>query len=281
MADCAKEMILNGDNGERLLAYYSKQPDISKGTVLLIHGWEGSSDSSNVLSTGKFLFNHGFDIIRLNLRDHGNSHHLNKGIFKSTLIDETFGAVKNAALLNKSIPFYVVGFSLGGNFALRIALKAGKSKISNLKHIAAVSPVLDPGKSIHATDGAWIIKKYFLKKWKQSLIRKQSLYPDLYNFNGLNKIKNLTDLTDAILPKYTEFNHSGEYYKKYTLLHNAFKDLKIPTTIVISRDDPIIPIEDFYNLKPNKNLDIIILPYGGHNGFFDIFLQGLVPGKVS
>jgi predicted alpha/beta-fold hydrolase len=89
MTETAEEMILDGFNGEKLLAYYSKQQGTPKGTVLLIHGWEGSSSSNYIINTGGYLFQRGYDIIRLNLRDHGESHHLNKGLFKSTLLDET------------------------------------------------------------------------------------------------------------------------------------------------------------------------------------------------
>lgn len=267
----SEEMILNGSNGERLLAYISKQPGIgSKGTVLLIHGWEGSSDSSYIIGTSAYLYKHGYDILRLNLRDHGNSHHLNKGIFKSTLLDETFEAVRKAAMINKTAPFFIAGFSLGGNFALRIALKAGKSKIKNLKHIAAISPVIDPDKSTRATDKIPLIRYYFIKKWKRSLLKKQSLFPDLYDFSSIAKINNLAQMMDIIIEKYTEFKNIREYYNKYTLLNDTFVNLKVPVTIITSSDDPIIPVEDFYNLKTNDNLNILIQPYGGHNGFFDI-----------
>ncbi len=271
VTDRAEEIILDGSSGERLLGYITKQPGTdSKGTVLLIHGWEGSSDSSYIVGTARYLYKYGYDILRLNLRDHGNSHHLNKGIFKSTLIDETFKAVQNAALINKDAPFFIAGFSLGGNFALRIALKAGKSKIKNLKHVAAISPVIDPDKSTMATDKIPIIRNYFIKKWKRSLAKKQSLFPDMYNFSNVEKINNLTEMMDIIIEEYTEFKNIQEYYKKYTLLNDTFGKLTVPVTIITSADDPIIPVEDFYTLKTNDKMNILIQPYGGHNGFFDI-----------
>ena len=272
MADAAEEVILNGGKGVRLLGYYSRQQsNIPKGTVLFIHGWEGSSDSSYVVSTGKYLFNRGFDIFRLNLRDHGDSHHLNKELFNSSMIDETFNAIKNAANLRKNKPFYIVGYSLGGNFALRTALKYNKSKINNLKHIVSISPVLDPEKSCIATDKTLIIRKYFLKKWKRSLFKKQALFPHMYNFKEIKNMNTICEITDNFVPEYTEFKDSKEYYSKYTLLDDTFLKLKTPVTIITSEDDPLIPVQDFYNLKTNKYLKLMIQPYGGHNGFFDFF----------
>jgi predicted alpha/beta-fold hydrolase len=31
--------------------------------------------------------------------------------------------------------------------------------------------------------------------------------------------------------------------------------------------DPIIPINDFYDLKLNEHIRLVIHPHGGHNGF--------------
>jgi uncharacterized protein len=271
MAECAEEIIMDAGDSVRLLGYYSKHTGNIKGTVLLIHGWEGSSNSSYILSTGKYLFNNKFDIFRLNLRDHGESHHLNKGLFKSTLIEETFNAVRNTAAMNKEKPFFIVGFSLGGNFALRVALKNNRSKIANLRHVAAICPVLDPMKSTECTDTIPIIRKYFIRKWKKSLIKKMDLFPDIYNFKGINEMKSLCKMMNMLVPQYTEFKTVKNYYKMYTLANNNFLKLKTPVTIICSEDDPVIPVKDIYGLKTNRYLKLLIQPYGGHTGFFNFF----------
>ena len=270
MTETARKMIINGGNDEKLLAYYSKQSGKSKGTVLLIHGWEGSSDSTYIIKTGGYLYDCGFDIIRLNQRDHGDSHALNKGLFRCTLLDEVFGAVQSAAKISPKLPFYVAGFSIGGNFALRIAIKNGKKKIPNLKYVVAVSPVINPYNSTKATDSSLVIRKYFLTKWGKSLIKKQTLFPNLYDFSNIHKFKTIMQMTDEFVEKYTEHKTSEEYFSKYTITSDQLKNINVPTALITSEDDPVIPVEDVRKLKGNKYLDIGILPYGGHNGFFDI-----------
>ena len=117
MNECARKMIIEGGNGVRLLGYHSQQTSgHSRGLITLIHGWEGSSDSTYVLSTGKYLYERGYDIFRLNLRDHGNSHHLNEGLFHGALIEETFQAIHNISRLSENKPYYLIGFSLGWKF---------------------------------------------------------------------------------------------------------------------------------------------------------------------
>ena len=54
--------------------------------VVLLHGWEGSSKSAYIVTTTYTLLVNGFDVLRLNFRDHGDTHQLNKDIFNSCLL---------------------------------------------------------------------------------------------------------------------------------------------------------------------------------------------------
>jgi len=149
----AREIIFELEAGVRLQGFYSPQPQGNdKGTAIVIHGWEGSAESAYVLCMARHLFDHGLSVCRLNLRDHGDTYHLNQGLFYATRLAETHQAVKRIAMLANPGPLYLVGFSMGGNFALRIGLVTASDPIPNLCHIAAVSPVLDPDKSTTAVD---------------------------------------------------------------------------------------------------------------------------------
>jgi len=266
-------VILDGGNGVRLLGYHSRQPGSnSRGLITLIHGWEGSADSTYILSTASYFFQRGFDIFRLNLRDHGESHHLNKGLFHGALLPETFGAMQHIGRLCRQGHVYIVGFSLGGNYALRLALKHNRQdSIPSLSHVFAVSPALDPYKATLAIDqGLAIYRRYFLKKWKRSLRKKEMLFPDLYDFRSMMKIKTCMELTEAIMPYYPDFSDYRQYFSHYTLTDKTFSGLSIPTTIMISQDDPVVPIEDFHALRHQQNLYLSIQRHGGHCGFIDM-----------
>ena len=112
-----------------MLGHYSSQVAAgrpqARDLVILLHGWEGSADSMYVLSLGSYLFELGCDVYRLNFRDHGPSHHLNEEIFHSCRLDEVVGAVRAIQRALRSTR-RSTGFSLGGNFALRVAARAGR-----------------------------------------------------------------------------------------------------------------------------------------------------------
>jgi hypothetical protein len=271
MLDNSQEIIVTTSTGSKLLSFYSHH-ETSEGLIILLHGWEGSSSSAYILAAGDYFYNLGFSICRLNLRDHGDSHHLNEELFHAALLEETFEAVNYLARQSENLPVYLIGFSLGGNFALRIAIKYYQTPIANLKHVFAISPPLDPYKTTLAIDnGYFFYRKYFLKKWKRSLVKKQNLFPDRYDFNKMLKAKTCMELTENIMPYFPELTTYRDYFKLYTLQNNSFQKLNIPVLVFISEDDPVIPMADFQSLQENDFFQISMQKYGGHCGFLDLF----------
>ena len=94
----------------------------SRGLVVLIHGWEGGHDSSYLYSIACALHVAGYSTFRLNLRDHAETHALNEEIFHSARLGEVLDSIRAVQALDGGTPLSVIGFSLGGNFALRVGL---------------------------------------------------------------------------------------------------------------------------------------------------------------
>ncbi|GAB6904656.1 alpha/beta hydrolase [Desulfosarcina cetonica] len=275
MLDAARKVVLTTDQGVRLLGFISRQPrPHNRGMVILLHGWEGSANSTYVLTTGRFLFNRGYDVFRLNFRDHGPSHHLNPGIFYAVLLDEVFDAVRQVAAKEHGRPVFLAGFSLGGNFALRIARKCAQRPIFGLKHVFAVSPVIDPDKATDRIDGNRFILGYFLKKWRRSLGIKQRCFPARYDFSHLMKVDTIREMTERLLVRYSAYDSAKAYFRDYSLRGDGLHEIRLPTTIVTAADDPIIPIEDFCRLAVSDTTRLLVQPHGGHNGFLGWQLTG-------
>jgi hypothetical protein len=276
MVEASREVIVDAGNGVRLLGYRAGQTQRPpKGLLILLHGWEGSSDSAYILSSGRYFFRRGFDVFRLNLRDHGHSHHLNRGLFHGALTEETFQAVRNISTLLPDGPCFLIGFSLGGNFALRIARQHATAPIDNLRQVFCVSPALDPYKATLAIDASLpVYRRYFLGKWKRSLRIKQRCFPDLYRFEGLLHHRTVMALTEAIMPCYTQYPTYRDYFRHYTLTGDALAGVRIPTTLFCAQDDPVVPAADFATLTRNGYLHVSLQKYGGHCGFLERFPFG-------
>lgn len=270
MLASAREVTLNPVADIRLQGFYSPQTaGVAKGLVVLLHGWEGSVNSAYMLRTGRFLYEQGFAVFRLNYRDHGETHHLNHGLFYAVLLDEVFGVVQQIAQDAGDLPVFLAGFSMGGNFALRIARRHTETPLPNLKHIFSISPALDPEKSTQAIDAYPLLRKYFRKKWSRSLLKKQALFPELYNFNDVLKLETIMEMTEVMVQRYSDYPSSADYFSHYAVLGDALANITIPVTIVTAQDDPIIPVADFYDLKLPASAELIVHRYGGHNGFLE------------
>jgi len=267
MVAIADEIILD-IGGVRLLGSISPQNRRTpRGLVILLHGWEGSMNSTYILQTGRYFYENGYSIFRLNFRDHGDSHHLNNGIFYATLLEEVFLAIKQAAEMFKDYPAFLVGFSLGGNFALRIARQSATGSIENLKHIVSISPVLDPNKATDGIESSYYIHSYFLKKWRRSLIKKQKLFPHRYDFSQILALKSIRKMTDALIERYSNLDSTDDYFGGYTIDSKDLKNIVLPVTLLIAEDDPIISFDDFQQLQLNNKTNLVAQRYGGHNGF--------------
>src|SRR6478672_12378423 len=78
------EHLVDGGEGVRLQGVHSVVPGVDpRGLALLLHGWEGSAESSYMRLTAAQFLQRGFAVFRLNFRDHGDSHHLNEALFHS------------------------------------------------------------------------------------------------------------------------------------------------------------------------------------------------------
>lgn len=264
--DQAETVLLDCGDDIRLQGFYSAQTGPSRGLVVLMHGWEGSADSSYIQESATGLYGAGFEVFRLNFRDHGQTHHLNQGLFHSCRINEVVNAVKAIGLRYPGRPLLLAGYSLGGNFALRVACAAPAAGIV-LQHAMAVCPPVSPKHSLEAIATApWIYEHYFLKKWRNSLRLKQQLFPDDYAVDNWLKL-DLLGTTARLVEQFTEFSTAEDYFDGYSVADDRLSQTQIPTTILAATDDPVIPIKQFHELKLAPNCQLQITEHGGHCGF--------------
>ena len=263
----AKQHLITTPQGVNLLGYLSKTQKSSKGLAIILHGWEGSADSLYVLSSGQKLLDGGFDVFRLNFRDHGDTQHLNKDLFNSTRLQEVVEAIKYLCDKFGGLHNVLCGYSLGGNFCLRVANLAKAQHIA-LDQAIAICPLLHPPTTMDKLNtGFPVYEKYFVKKWKNSLFKKLQHHSHLDYGKTLKKLKTLDQMNDFFVVDYTNYASTNEYFEAYSILGDGLKQLAIPTTIITSLDDPIIPANQLSSLFASTWLSIELQDPGGHCAF--------------
>ncbi len=267
MVAAEQEWLLDGGDGVRLIGHLSKPEGVSKGTVVFFHGWEGSSRSNYVMSAGARLFDAGFEVLRFNFRDHGNSHELNPGIFHSCRLGEVISALGDFQERAGARNWTLAGYSLGGNFALRVA-RHGPENGLDIGRVFSVCPVIDPHSALTAMEsGPKFYNSYYIRKWARSVRIKQRLFPDLYDYEEWFELEGLRARTAWFATRYYDFGSLEDYLDGYSVAGERLVGLDVPTLLLTSEDDPVIPATDARALPDIEALDVCITRYGGHCGY--------------
>jgi len=269
----SRRLVLDCGEGVRLMGWLSipaaETALAPRRLAMLLHGWEGSSESLYVLSVAQLLHERGFFVLRLNLRDHGGTHALNRELFHSCRIAEVLGAVARVQALHPDALLSLAGFSLGGNFWLRVGARAAAAGI-RIARIVAVCPVLDPATTLAALEGGPAIYRwYFIRKWRRSLLEKQAAWPSTYDFGEMLSDASLTTMTDRMVMRYTQFPNLASYLRGYAVTGPVLESLTVPTTLITSRDDPMILARDLDKLARPASLKLVLTERGGHCGYMD------------
>jgi predicted alpha/beta-fold hydrolase len=264
----AIEEIIPAGHGIRLSALYNTQPQPNSPVVVLLHGWLGCSDSLYLITLGDFLFKHGFHVVRLNLRDHGNSHRLNEKIFHSCRIQEVINTCIHIQLEFKQ-PISLIGFSLGANFALRINAFTTPEQLA-LNSTISFCPVIDPSSTLDCLENSLLVyRNYFMQRWKASFYQKSEAFPHLYSKKVFDQCKTLRQATEVLATRYAGFKDLDSYLNGYSIAGDRLSTLQSPALIVLAKDDPIIPWKDHNKLAASQHKKIVLTEHGGHCGFLE------------
>jgi predicted alpha/beta-fold hydrolase len=272
-----QERLLTLPDGTRLsgVHYESLKPNTENVLVLLLHGWEGSVQSSYINHSAAELLSEGYAVFALNFRDHGLTHGLNEGLFHSCRLQEVIDAVKQVVQIYQPQHFFVAGFSLGGNFALRMALATPTEDLP-IETVFAICPPVDPSAVMRELEtGPALYHWYFMKKWRDSLRRKRELFPQTHDFDDAILKRDMRGLTQWLVEQHTHWEHEEAYFSGYSVAGNQLSDLSIPAHILAAEDDPVIPIVTLQTLQLSGFAKLEISEHGGHCGFIENWhLQG-------
>lgn len=252
----AREQVIElGD--VRLLVHLNLHDDAP--LVMLIPGWLGSCHSSYVVAAGQALWQAGFSVARINLRDHGNTAHLNEELFNSAMIDEVVDLITELRRRHGTAGCGLMGFSLGGNFALRTV-----RALPDLTTLA-VCPAMEPADTMAQIDRSAIYQRYFINKWRKVWADKQRAFPDRYDFGGAMQLNTVSALTDYFVRYHSTFASTREYFDAYDLSGTSLKGVN--AHIIAAEDDPIIAAAHFEQLP--ESLEVHLTRHGGHGAYLE------------
>lgn len=262
----------------RVLAHCSWQKDrTGRPTVILLHGIEGSTESRYMLGTAEKALAAGFNAIRVNYRNCGGTEHLTPTLYHAGLTEDLRRIVSELIERDGLGEIYLIGFSLGGNIALKLAGEYGSQAPPAVRGVVGVSPSIDLALCADtiARRRNIVYNMRFVLSLRARLKRKARLFPDRYDASRLAGVWTIRKFDDAYVAPHCGFRDSADYYERASALR-VIERIAVPVLIIHAKDDPFIPFAQIERpeVRANPNFNILATEHGGHVGFISAIGEG-------
>jgi len=246
------------------------------GSVIILHGLEGSSSRSYVRLTLAHLRALGLRGIALNFRSCGGESNRRARFYHSGDTGDLAAVVARLADAEPGLRRAAIGFSLGGNVLLKYLGETGTE--SGLVGAAAVSVPFDLAVSARLIGSGWagrVYTEYFLRSLKHKLAAKAEradggeAVPETLVRAGL-AAKSLVAYDDAVTAPLHGFANAPAYYSASS--SKPWIDaIRTPTVALHAADDPFLPRPYLpeASFLANPHTDLRITQRGGHLGFLE------------
>ena len=239
-------------------------------TVVIVHGLEGSVESQYVIGTGSKAWAAGMSVVRMNMRNCGNSEALTPTLYHSGLSADVGAVAEELIKEDRLERIAIVGFSMGGNLALKLAGEWGSDAPQRVKAFATVSPAMDLAVSADALHSRrnWLYEQKFLRGLRRRYQRKAMLFPDRYDLAHLKRFASIREFDDKITARYEGFAGADDYYERASS-SRVLDQIRVPTLVIHSEDDPFIRVlpETRSRLLANPAIRLVETLRGGHCAF--------------
>ncbi|MCD4750422.1 MAG: hydrolase [Thermoanaerobaculales bacterium] len=236
--------------------------------VLVLHGLEGSAHSGYAFQLYSRLEARGIACVGLNFRSCSGV--LNRGL-RLYHSGETSDPAWVIEELRKRFParkLGAVGVSLGGNVLLKYLGERGFG--TDLEAAAAMSVPFD------LTAGGRFMEQGFARHYVGRLLRslkrkvraRADEFGPLIDLERTLSAETFWEFDDAATALLHGFTGADDYYERSSSCR-FITDIRIPTLVVHSRDDPFLPSSAIPEaaLKANDVMTPVITDSGGHVGF--------------
>jgi predicted alpha/beta-fold hydrolase len=237
--------------------------------LVILHGLEGSAQSSYAQMLMLGAYQRGWQSCVLNFRDCGDyrnrlprRYHAGETndikYFLHSMKDEGFDG-----------PVMAVGYSLGGNVLLKYLGETGVD--TPLRAAAAVSVPFDLDKCSDALNTGFSkgYQRYLLKRMKSAVSRKFDQHTAAFDWSKAMNAVTFAEFDDAVTAPLHGFAGKDDYYDRCSS-GQFLNEIQRPTLIIHSLDDPfmtpnVIPREE----QIGEHVSLEVSDAGGHVGYIN------------
>jgi predicted alpha/beta-fold hydrolase len=236
-------------------------------TLIVVHGLEGSSDSTYMLGIAAKGLAGGMNVVRMNQRNCGGTEGLAPTLYHSGRSQDIAAVAQNLIDQDGISRFALAGYSMGGNLVLKLAGEWGSAGPRQFSAVAAVCPAVNLAASADALHlpSNRLYEQYFLWNLGRRLRAKARLFPGAFDISRLRGIRTLREFDDRITAFYCGFTGADDYYDRSAAAH-VIDRIAVPAFILNAANDPFIRIlpETRRKLLDNPHITFVETEDGGH-----------------
>lgn len=240
--------------------------------VLLLHGLEGSSDSAYVVEAARRLRESGLDSVALNFRSRSGEPNRHRRFYHSGETGDLAFVLDRLRANRPAAPLAAVGFSLGGNVLLKYLGERGADARDLLDAAVAVSVPYRLGASARRMERGLgpMYAAYFLRSLRRSVRAKVRERGHVFDLERLASVRSLREFDDAFTAPVHGFRDAEDYYRRSSSAR-FLPEIRVPTLLLQSRDDPFLPKGCLPEEQMRRNpwLLPVLVDRGGHVGFVE------------
>jgi predicted alpha/beta-fold hydrolase len=264
----AEARLIEVEPGVQVLVHCHWQSDRQNAlTLIIVHGLEGSSDSTYMLGIAAKGMAVGMNVVRMNQRNCGGTEALAPTLYHSGRSQDVAAVAQNLIEQDHISRFSLAGFSMGGNLVLKLAGEWGRAGPRQFRAVATVCPAVNLAASADALHlrRNLLYEQYFLWKLNRRLRTKARLFPGAFDTSRLRGIRSLREFDDRITAFYCGFTGAADYYDRSAASH-VIDRIAVPTFILIAANDPFIRIlpETRQKILDNPHITFVETKDGGH-----------------
>lgn len=241
-------------------------------TLLLLHGLEGSSLAHYMGGMADKAWARGWNVVRLNQRNCGDTEHLSRGLYHSGLTNDPLFVLRELIVRDGIRALAVAGYSLGGNLTLKLAGDLGDQAPRELKAVCAVSPTMDLAVCVDALErrSNLAYQWNFVRRLKARMRRKAAVVPGVFTLDPLRRIWTVRQFDEAYTAPHHGFRDAADYYHRASAMRVVDR-IRVPALILTAEDDPFVPVGPFQHpaVTGNPLVTTIVTRHGGHCAFVE------------
>jgi len=262
------EVIL--DDYDRLLMHDDCPEQWQPGdrTVLLIHGLGGTHQSAYLVRVANKLNRIGIRTFRLDMRGAGAGMTLARNVYHAGRTEDIASALEAVAKICPGSPTALVGFSLGGAISLKLLGERGDNPPGNVDRAVAICPPLDMKSCADSISRPrmQMYERFFVSSLMQQVSQQRIKVEDSELVEPQGRVRGIWQFDNEVTAPSCGFESAEDYYKRCSSGPHV-PHIRVPTLILTSRDDPLVPGTQFDDLKLSDSVKLEITEYGGHLGF--------------